>query len=192
MKSIAAIFVFVVGLCAAGPAPASVDWFGKQDTTQVGEHLGAGALLFYPMYFEQPYAGYQLYWTMRPSAARYIFPGLERNNIGLEVNIAVLKMTERRGFIDASVVFHKYLSPVDEGSLQDAAFVGAGIGILGVRWESENVNYRDVSFTLEIGYEYRLWSRGVVTLKAQARYLEAGPINFNGGGVLVTFGWRRD
>jgi hypothetical protein len=195
MKRFPLIFFFCISLAGAFPASqalSSVDLFGSQDTTRIETHLGAGALVYYPMYFEQPYVGYQLYWTMRPSAAKYIFEALEQHNIGIEVNFAVLKMTETRGFVDASVIFHKYLTPVDQGQIQDAAFVGVGIGILGVKWDSEDVEHRDVSFTVEMGYEYRLWSRAIVTFKAQARYLEAGPINFNGGGVLVSFGWRRD
>jgi hypothetical protein len=195
MKRFPMIFFFCLSLAAAFPAlPAfsNIGLFEGQDTTRIESHLGAGALVYYPMYFEQPYVGYQLYWTMRPSAARYIFEALERHNVGLEVNLAILKMTEMKGFVDASVIFHKYLTPVNQGDIQDAAFVGVGIGILGVKWESENVAYRDVSFTVEMGYEYRMWSRAIVTFKAQARYLEAGPINFNGGGVLVSFGWRRD
>ncbi len=195
MKPLHLIFFFCLWLAAVfpvSPAFSSVSLFESQDTTRIETHLGAGALVYYPMYFEQPYVGYQLYWTLRPSAAKYIFEALERHNIGLEVNLAILKMTETRGFVDASVIFHKYLTPVNHGEIQDAAFVGVGVGILGVKWDTEDVEYRDVSFTVEMGYEYRLWSRAIVTFKAQARYLEAGPINFNGGGVLVSFGWRRD
>jgi len=98
MKRFPSIFFFCLSLVAvlsASPAFSSISLFESQDTTRIETHLGAGALIYYPMYFEQPYVGYQLYWTMRPSAVKYIFEALERHNVGLEVNLAIVKMASR-------------------------------------------------------------------------------------------------
>jgi hypothetical protein len=144
------------------------------------------------MWHERAYVGWELYWTVRPSGAKYFIPGFEQHNIGFLLNATFVDLTSGRGFVDGSLVFHKYFSRRGGRLGHDAAFVGAGVGIVGIRWDSEYVNYRDVSFTVEMGFEYRMWGRAIMTFKAQAHYLEAGPINFNGGGVAVAVGWQYD
>jgi hypothetical protein len=117
---------FLIGLMATvaalAPEAARADdyWYEQPDTTAINSHIGLGVLAYYPMYFEQPYLGWEVYWSLRTSSAKYFNSAFERLNIGMEVNLAF------------------------------------------------------------------------VTFKAQARYLEAGPINLNGGGVVVTVGWQYD
>jgi hypothetical protein len=183
-------FLLAAVLLACSTAKADDYWYEPEDTSAVNSHIGVGVMAYYPMYFEQPYLGWEVYWSLRPSEAKYFIPAFERLNVGLEVNLTFVDIKRSRNFFDASIVFHKYLSRFEGRLEQDAAFVGVGIGMLGIRWGTEEAGYRDVSFTVEMGYEYRTWKRAVVTFKAQARYLEAGSINLNGGGVGVTVGWQ--
>ena len=154
--------------------------------------MGVGGTGFFPVYFEQPYLGFEVYATLRPKAAKYFYPSFEHSNVGMHFSFSYLKLTAEKGFVDASVIFRKYMARMTERPAEDAAFVGLGFGILGVYWQDENVTFRDVSVTAEIGYEYRSIESLIITVKAQSRYLEAGPINFSGIGIVLTLGWRVD
>jgi hypothetical protein len=192
-----AILSLLFAVTLAGPvtpvfAQGDGFWGIRSDPRFVDSHMGVGGIGFFPVYFEEPYLGFEAYATFRPSAAKYFYSGLEQKNVGISLSLTYLKLTADRGFVDAGLVFRKYLANMKQRPAEDAAFVGIGFGILGVYWEDEGVEFRDVSVTAEIGYEYRSIESLIITVKAQTRYLEAGPINFSGVGVALTLGWRAE
>ncbi len=60
---------------------------------------------YYPIYFDHPYIGVELYATLRPSYAKYFYPEFEEHNIGIGLNFSHLKLEENLGFYKFDLVF---------------------------------------------------------------------------------------
>jgi hypothetical protein len=103
---------FLIGLMATvaalAPEAARADdyWYEQPDTTAINSHnshIGLGVLAYYPMYFEQPYLGWEVYWSLRPSSAKYFNSAFERLNIGMEVNLAFVTFKAQARYLEAVV-----------------------------------------------------------------------------------------
>ena len=156
----------------------------------IHSHAGIGVMPFYPIYFDRPHIGIEVYATMRPSFAKYFYPELEKHNIGIHLNFSYLEMKENFGFYELDLVFRKYFSRIQHRLGEDSAFFGLGIGVAGILWNSSYVTRRDIVWIAELGYEYRVISDIVATIKTQAHRITVGAANFTGFSIVLSLGWR--
>jgi len=139
-----------------------------------------------------PDVGMEVYAAFRPAAARWFYPSFERHNIGMYASVTYIEFAYTRRVIDGSMSFRQYFRNMQSRPSEDGAFVGLGVGVLGIAWHRRNVEYRNWSMRAEVGYEFRAVSDAVISVRVEARRMKAGPVNLNGAGVVFTVGWRSD
>jgi hypothetical protein len=183
--------IFMIWM-AAVPAPAQKIARENIEGPVIQSHAGLGVMPFYPVYFPQPYIGIQGYVTFRPAYAKYFYPEFEALNIGMGLNLSYLMLEKNLGFYKADLVFRKYFSRFEERPGEDSAFFGVGIGITGLIWKSSYVVQRDVTWIAEMGYEYRVLSDLLATVKVQMNRIRVEPINFTGLSFVLALGWQFD
>ena len=182
--------LILVILAAALPAAAQKISRETIEGPAIQSHAGIGVMPFYPIYFHQPYIGIEGYATLRPAYAKYFYPEFEELNIGIGLNLSYLLLEENRGFYKADLVFRKYFSRVEQRLGEDSAFFGVGIGVAGLLWGTSYVSRRDVTWIAEMGYEYRVLSELLATVKLQLNRIRVEPINFTGVSIVLALGWR--
>ena len=190
MKRLIYLLIFLLIPIGAGPVLAQKIARETIEGQAIQSHAGIGVMPFYPIYFDQPYIGFEGYATLRPSYAKYFYPEFEQHNIGIGLNLSYLMTEENRGFYKVDVVFRKYFSQLDQRLGEDSAFFGLGIGVTGFRWDASYVTQRDVSWIVEMGYEYRVLSEMLATVKVQLNRIKVEQINFTGVSIVLALGWR--
>jgi len=168
------------------------------ETDGVETHIGVNTGLFLPWHHNGIGYGYGFNLVMRPSSAKYLYDELEQLNLGIAIQSTSQYVAEGFAFSDLILSVRYYMSRENISPGWESAFIGAGIGIATVAWdtESDSGKLTDTDFLLEAGYEFDLKNLLqlplVMMISFNYRMIDIEPVSYTGVGAALSFSYGID